>query len=181
MTTTDFTHAELEAAAERKIRQCVTIGAQPRLANALKSFHVFCVDEAFPSAIDGTFVRTRFNSEPLGTALAKSHFDKLKATLFVWLGGAGYRTVDAAVSTLSFVASLPKGSGVLLDYVAERSSLRSLADAALDALASHVACPNGVKELIQPQAVTTMLRSLGFRDIVDIAQDEGVHLVSAFV
>jgi hypothetical protein len=42
-----------------------------------------------------------------------------------------------------------------------------------------------VKYLIQPQAVTAMLRGLGFRQIVDLAQEElpgcAGHLVSAVV
>ncbi len=115
-----------------------------------------------------TFVPTRFESEELATALSRSSFDKLKASLFIWLGDAGYRTMEAALSTLSFIASLPKGSGVVFDYVAEHSSPPSFAGTALDALASRVSCASGVaKHMIQPQAVAAMLRGLGFGHMTD--------------
>jgi len=78
-----------------------------------------------------------------------------------------------------------KGSGVVFDYVVERTSLGSLTHTALDALASRICSAGSVKYLIQPQAVAAMLRGLGFRNIVDLAQEElpvsGGHLVSAVV
>jgi O-methyltransferase involved in polyketide biosynthesis len=119
-------------------------------------------------------------------ALEKSNFDKRKASLFVWLGGVGYRTVEAALASLAFIASLPKGSGVVFDYAVERTSLGSLTHTALDALASRILVAGGsVKYLIQPQAVEAMLRGLGFQQIVDLVQeglpDCGGHLVSALV
>jgi O-methyltransferase involved in polyketide biosynthesis len=89
------------------------------------------------------------------------------------------------MSTLAFIASLPKGSGVLLDYVAERSSLGSRTHSALDALASRIDVAGTFKYLIQPQAVAGMLRGLGFRQITDVTPEQdllpGGHLVSASV
>ncbi len=127
------------------------------------TLRVFAVDEEQSSDSPATFVPTQFASETLATALERSDFDKLKASLFIWLGGAGYRTVDAVIASLAFIASLPKGSGVVFDYVAERTSLGSLTHAALDALASRILVAGGsVKYLIQPQAVAAMLRGLGF-------------------
>lgn len=182
MTHSNATEVELAIAAAKAVEQCVLIGAQPKVADSLKHIPTYTVAEEKPSDPSLTFVLTSFSCEALAAALEKSQFDKLKSTLFVWLGGAGYRTLDAAVTTLAYVASLPKGSGVLLDYVAERTSLRSLADSALDALASRVCgSSENVKYLIQPQAVTAMLRSIGFHHIVDLTQEQGTHLVSAVV
>jgi leucine carboxyl methyltransferase len=130
---------------------------------------------------EATFVPTHFDSETLAQALEKSEFDKLKATLVVWLGSAGYRTVDAMIASLAFIASLPKGSGVLLDYAVERTSLGSLTQTAMDALASRISSASGpVKYLIHPQAVTALLRGVGFQEIVDLGAGGG-HLVSAVV
>jgi hypothetical protein len=68
------------------------------------------------------------------------------------------------------------------DYAVERTSLRKVAHTALDALASRVLVAGSVIYLIQPQAVAAMLRGLGFRQIVDLAQSvSGGHLVSAVV
>jgi O-methyltransferase involved in polyketide biosynthesis len=74
----------------------------------------------------------------LATTLERSDFDKRKASLFIWLGDPGYRTVDAVIAGLAFIASLPGGSGVVFDYAVERISLRTAAHTALDALASRI-------------------------------------------
>ena len=190
MSSIDFTRAELAAAVFRGVRQCVVIGSPPSLREAFndspdKVLQVFAVDEEQPSDLLAAFVPTQFASEALATALEKSDFDKLKASLFVWLG-AGYRTVDAVIASLAFIASLPGGSGVVFDYAAENTSVGSLTHTALDALASRILVAGGaVKHLIQPQAVAAMLRGLGFQKIVDLTQEElpvsGGHLVSAVV
>ena len=190
MSAINFAKTELAAAIARGVRQCVVIGSRPPLCEAFnsspsQSLQVFAVDEEQSSDSPATFVSTQFASETLATALEKSDFDKLKASLFVWLGGAGYRTVDAVISALAFIASLPRGSGVVFDYAVERTSLGSMTHTALDALASRIASASSVKYLIQPQAVAALLRGLGFQQIVDLAQEElpvnGGHLVSAVV
>jgi O-methyltransferase involved in polyketide biosynthesis len=191
MSAINFIKAELAGAIARGVRQCVVIGSRPLLREAFKDcpeqmLQVFAVDEEQPADSQAAFVPTQFASEPLAAALKKSTFDKRKAGLFVWLGGAGYRTVDAAIASFAFIASLPKGSGVVFDYAVERTTLGSLSHTAMDALASRLSIAGGsVKHCIQPQAVAAMLRSLGFQKIVDLAQEElqvsGEHLVSAVV
>lgn len=170
-----FAKAELSAAITRGVRQCVLIGSRP--------------GEAFKSSPDQTLqvfsVDEEQSSEALATALEKSNFDKRQASLFVWLGDAGYRTIDAVLAGLAFIASLPKGSGVVFDYAAERTSLGSLTHTALDALASRISVAGGVKYLIQPQAVAALLHGLGFHQILDLPPEEspasGAHLVSAVI
>jgi O-methyltransferase involved in polyketide biosynthesis len=169
-----FAREELSSALAKGVRQCVVIGSRPLLSEVLESspdedLRVFAVEE-----------------EPLAAALDKSAFDKRKASLFIWLGGAGYRTVDAVLAGFAFIASLPKGSGVVFDYTVERTSPGSLTQTALDALASRISMAGGsVKYLIQPQAVTAMLHALGFQRITDLALEGlppgGGRLVSAAV
>ncbi len=189
MSSIAFIRSELAGAIARGVRQCVVIGSRAPLAEAVENatdeaFQVFALGERQPDS-EATFVPTEFASESLATALERSDFDKLKASLFVWVGGA-YRTFDAAIASLAFIASLPRGSGVVLDYTAERTSVASLGDAALDALASRI-CEGGtaIKHLIQPQAVAAMLRGLGFSTILDFVQEElslpAEHLLSAIV
>lgn len=192
MSSVNFTKAELAAGIVRGVRQCVVIGSRHQpWREALQrpseqTLQVLAVGEDPQSESPATLIPTQFASEALATALEKSNFDKRKASLFVWLGGAGYRTVEAALASLAFIASLPKGSGVVFDYAVERASLGSLTHTALDALASRILVAGGsVKYLIQPQAVEAMLRGVGFQQIVDLVQeglpDCGGHLVSALV
>jgi hypothetical protein len=189
MSSINFAKSELAAAVARGVRQCVVIGSRPLhelfKRSADQPLQLFAVDEEQPSDLPATFVPTQFASEALAAALEKSHFNKAKATLFVWLGDAAYSTADAAIASLAFIASLPKGSGVVFDY-AERTALGELTQTALDSLASRVSVAGeSVKNLIQPQAVTAMLRGLGFKNIVDLVVEEipigGGHLVSAVV
>lgn len=191
MSSLKFIKNELAAAIARGVRQCVVISLRPPLWEAFRTapeqtLQLFAIDEEEPEDSPGTFVSTHFASEALPAALAKTEFDQFKSSLFVWLGDARYRTVEAAMASLSFIASLPKGSGVVLDYAVERPSVASLTDTALDALASRVCGAGGtIKQLIQPQAVAAMLRGLGFQTIVDVPHEElragGAHLVTAMV
>ncbi len=190
-----FARIELSAALARGVRQCVLIGSRPHLEDLfLKSpeqggtespMEVFAVDQEQSLDLPATFVPTEFDSEELASALERSGFDKVKSTFFVWLGDAGYRTFDAALASLAFIASLPKGSGVVLNYVTERSSFGSLTHTALDALASQVRRGGTVMQTIQPEALALVLRALGFQNIVDMVPDEfslsGERLVSAIV
>jgi O-methyltransferase involved in polyketide biosynthesis len=187
----NFIKTELAAAIARGARQCVLIASGPPLQEVFctstdHTLRVFVVDEGASSNPSATFVPTYFTAETLAAALEKSDFDKLKASLFVWLGGAGYRAAEGVMASLAFIASLPEGTGVVLDYVAERTSLSSLSATTLDALASRISLSGGkVKHLIQPQAVAAMLYGLGFRQVVDLAKQEVLlsdgHLVSAVI
>jgi O-methyltransferase involved in polyketide biosynthesis len=184
-----LTQTALTAAWARGVRQCVVVGScellhQVCLSHSGQDWDVFLVDQEPSSDSPATFVPTQFASETLATALAKSSFDAQKASLFVWLGDAGYRTMDAVLASIAFMASLPRGSGVILDYMVERTSPGSLMHTALDALASHLEMVGGsIKHLIDPSALAAMLRGVGFRKIVDQVTEErsisGRHLVSA--
>jgi hypothetical protein len=171
-----FIWEQIRAALARGVQQCVIVGSQAwqdlALATALEpELRLFNVREA------------QSRPESLAQALQELLFDKEKAGLFIWLGDAGFQTMEAVMGALSFIASLPHGSGVVLDYCAERSSIRTATRTALDALASSVGSASSVKFLIQPQAVAVMLRGFGFRQIVDVTKNVpcGSHLVSALV
>jgi O-methyltransferase involved in polyketide biosynthesis len=191
MSSLNFAKSELAAAINRGVRQCVVIGSRLPLREAFKvsqneNLEVFAVGEEEPSDSPVTFVPTEFASEALSAALEKSNFDKLKATLFVWIGEAGYRTVDAVMDSLAFISSLPRGSGVVFDYTAESTTPGPQTYTALDALASRIRLAGGnIKHLIQPQAVAAMLRGFGFQNIVDLSREElpntAGHLVSAVI
>jgi hypothetical protein len=174
MSSLHFTKSEWAAALARGVRQCVV------MSWPLPTRETFENPADEPVQMFALYGQGD-SPETLAAALEKSGFDKLKASLFVWLGDAGHRTVDAALCSLAFIASLPKGSAVVFDYAVERASLGEVTRTALDALASRISLPGGsVKYLIQPQAVETMLRSLGFQQVVDRTAGTE-HLVSAQV
>lgn len=190
MSSIRFLTAELTAAVSRGVRQFVLIGSPEQVEEALQTppdqnVRLFAVDESPPSQSPATFISTQFASEALPAALEKSDFNQRQSSVFVWLGGATYRTIDAALASLAFIASLPKGSGVVFNYTAEHTGLASLADAALDVLASRICGEGGtIRHRIQPPAVSAMLHGLGFQKIIDVAQEElqgATHLVSAMV
>src|SRR5947209_8143736 len=173
MSPLDFRTSEVAAATARGVRQCVMIGSGSVFTAELQgspgpTLQVFAVAEEPAANPSVTFVPTQFASETVAAALGKCSFDKQKASLFVWLGSAAYRTADAVITTLSFIGSLPGGSGVVLDYAAESTRLGARAHSALDALASQIRTAGAtVKYVIQAQAVAALLRGVGFRDISD--------------
>jgi len=126
MSFVEFAKMEFAAAFRRGVRQYVLIGTQPTLCDALEAGEFrdlsrFTVDESPTTAQPATFVPTRFADETLGAALERSPFDNRNPSLFVWLGGVGYRTLDNVVASLAFITSLPRGSGVLFTYAGERT------------------------------------------------------------
>lgn len=176
MSSLRFVSAELASAVGRGVSQCVLIASRPPVRQFVKS----CFDPELLFA-----VQPPVGIETLSAALQNSVFDRMKTSLFVWLGAAPYRTADAVLAGLSFIASLPKGSGVIFDYAVERAWSGSATETALDAMASRIVVAGHVKSLIQPEAVAAMLRGLGFRQIVDLPEEDapvsGGRLVSAVV
>ena len=164
MSLTEFTTNELAAALTRSVRQCVVMGMRPHLP---EPWQIFSVDA--------------LTYETLPDALKQSTFDTAKAALFLWLGGAGFRTIDAMLLSLRFIASLPKGSALLFDYSVERCFLRRTHS--VGPRCTHQQINLGKRQsqvLLQPQAVLALLGHVGFTDITDVTVSAN-HLVSAQV
>lgn len=124
-----------------------------------------------------------FEKETLRGALAGAGFDESRISFFSWLGVTPYLTAEAAMATLSFIGSLPEGSGVVFDYAVERSSLDPVGQMALDALASRIArAGEPFRLLLDPAALQGLLRSAGFHELEDLGVQVGLaHLMSARV
>ena len=178
-----FAEAELAAAVERGVRQYVVLGAgldsfAGRSPYPTADLHVFEVD--YPAAAkwrqsdteEGakvTFVPTDFETETLSDALGRSGFKPGIATLFSWLGATLYSTPEAAMTTLRYIASMPRESGLLFDYAVERSSRSPLGQMAMDALASRAsAAGEAFRLLLQPEALKGLLKAFGFWRIDDL-------------
>lgn len=187
-----FAETELAAALERGVRQYVVLGAgldtfgrKPYPAADLQVFevdHPAAAKWRQSSAPEGarvTFVPTDFETESLSDALHRSGFKPGLATLFSWLGATLYSTPEAAMTTLRFIASMPRESGLLFDYAVERSSRSALGQLAMDALASRAASAGeAFRLLLQPEALKGLLKAFGFWRIDDVgpAQIAGRYL-----
>jgi methyltransferase (TIGR00027 family) len=185
-----YAEDELAAAMARGATQYVVLGAgldTYAYRNAHPRLRVFEVDHpatqawkrkqlddagiTIPSSL--TFVPTDFEEQSLRSALERSSFQTGEMSFFSWLGVTPYLTPEAAMATLAFVGSLPAGSGVVFDYAVERSSLDSVEQMAMDALASRVAKAGETFRLfLDPRALNRMLRAAGFHEIEDLGPVE---------
>jgi methyltransferase (TIGR00027 family) len=185
-----YAEDELTAAIARGATQYVVLGAgldtyayrnvHPRLRvfevdhPATQAWKRKQLDEAgiaIPSSL--TFVPTDFEEQSLGSVLESSGFQAGEISFFAWLGVTPYLTAEAAMATLAFIGSLPTGSGVVFDYAVERSSLDSVEQMAMDALASRVArAGEPFRLFLDPRALNRMLRAAGFHEIEDLGPSD---------
>ncbi len=85
-----------------------------------------------------TYTPVDFESESLPERLQATGFDPARPAFFAWLGVVPYLTRPAFRSTVQFIAALPTGTGVALDYGLPREALPFLEQLAFDSLASRV-------------------------------------------
>ncbi len=185
-----YAEDELAAAIARGATQYVVLGAgldtyayrntHPRLrvfevdhpaTQAWKRNQLDAAGIAIPLSL--TFVPTDFEEQSLSSALESSGFQTGEISFFSWLGVTPYLTADAAMATLAFIGSLPAGSGVVFDYAVERSSLDSVEQMAMDALASRVArAGESFRLFLDPRALNRMLMAAGFHEIEDLGPSD---------
>jgi methyltransferase (TIGR00027 family) len=87
---------------------------------------------------DLVYAPVDFETQDLPTQLYAAGFDLDVPTFFAWLGVVPYLTHDAFRSTIDFIASRPRGTGLVLDYGQPRSVLPFREQLAYDSLASRV-------------------------------------------
>lgn len=137
-----FAEEELARAVQRGVKQYVVLGAgldtfAYRNPFPAGSLHVFEVDHPATQAwkrqkltdaqilvpANVTFVAVDFEHDTLGNGLLAAGFDPREPAFFSWLGVTMYLTPEAITATLRFIASLPRGGGVALDYSLPSSEL----------------------------------------------------------
>jgi methyltransferase (TIGR00027 family) len=150
-----YAEDNLHRAVESGIRQYVLLGAGLdtfAYRNPWPQLRVFEVDHpatqqwkrellrkngiAVPASAN--YIPVDFERQSLPEQLSASGFDIHAPAFFAWLGVVPYLTLSAFRSTVSFIASQPPGSGVVLDYTLPRESLPPLERWAHDSLASRV-------------------------------------------
>ncbi|GAB2822600.1 class I SAM-dependent methyltransferase [Actinoallomurus bryophytorum] len=116
-----------------------------------------------------TFAPIDFERSSLAGGLAEAGFDADRPAFFVWAGVVPYLTPQAVLGTLAFIAALPRGSGVVFDYLDPPDTLAPPFRAAHEARAAWTAA-NGEPLLshFAAEDLVAQLRDLGFRDIENL-------------
>ncbi|MGD0270329.1 MAG: class I SAM-dependent methyltransferase [Candidatus Sulfotelmatobacter sp.] len=109
------------------------------------------------------FVAIDFERETLADGLSHSEFNPTAAAFFSWLGVTPYLTRDACMATLSFIAKMPAGSGVVFDFAVDPALLNAGQRQALDALSARVARYGEPFQLFfDPEKLQGELKTMGF-------------------
>jgi len=120
-----------------------------------------------------TYAPVDFERQTLSDGLRSAGFDSLRVTFFSWLGVTMYLTETAVISTFQFIASTPRGGGVVFDYAVSRSSLNWAGQVALDALSARVAAAGEpFRTFFEPSILTEQLRRMGFTSVEDLTAEE---------
>ncbi len=128
---------------------------------------------AVPDSV--TYAPVDFERETLADGLSRAGFDFGKPAWFAWLGVTPYLTRDAITATLSFIASLKTGSGVVFDF-AEQPQGEETRHAGFRAMAERVAAiGEPFKSFFVPDDLANMLREIGFAHV----QDFGAEMINA--
>ncbi len=175
-----YAEDELACAFAQGVRQYVVLGAGLdtfAYRNPHPGLRVFEVDHsatqawkreqlqaaniAIPESL--TFVTIDFDRQTLADGLGHSGFNASAPAFFSWLGVTPYLSREGCTSTLSFIAKMPAGSGVVFDFVVDRRLLNPGQRMALDALSKRVAHYGEPFQLFfDPAKLQDELKSLGF-------------------
>ncbi len=187
-----YAEEELALGVQRGVRQYVILGAgldtfayrNPYPQGSLQVFEVdhpatqawkrVRLDEVgIPLPSDLTFAPVDFETQTLEEGLRRAGYDQGKGTFFSWLGVTEYLTTEAVMGTLRFVASSPKGSGIVFDYMISPALLTPAQRTRFDALARRVeSAGEPWKAFFDPEALTRDLRAIGFGYAVDSGPEE---------
>lgn len=111
-----------------------------------------------------TFVPIDFEQQTLESGLNHCGFDTSAAAFFSWLGVTPYLTHTACMTTLSVIARMPAGSGVVFDFAIDPALLNPGQRQALDALSKRVAAAGEPFQLFfDPEKLQDELKTLGFQ------------------
>jgi methyltransferase (TIGR00027 family) len=176
-----YAEDQLAEAVANGVKQCVVLGAGLdtfACRNPHPELHVFEVDHpatqawkrgqlaaagiAIPPSL--TFVPVNFELQSLADELRRAGFHESKPAFFSWLGVTPYLTHAAFIATLSFIAKMPAGSGVVFDFAIDRKLLNPGQRVAAAALARRVAAAGEPFQLFfDPAALQDEMKGLGFR------------------
>ncbi|MBU4565713.1 MAG: class I SAM-dependent methyltransferase [Desulfarculus sp.] len=181
---------ELGRAMERGVGQYVVLGAgldtfalrNPHPPEALKIFEVdFPATQAWKwelmaqaglAAPDSlTYVPLDFHRQTLAQGLERAGHDATRPSFFSWLGVAPYLVPEAVRATLGFIASCPKGSGVVFDYMIDPKGMSLWERLLLKGIGAVTkASGEPLRSHFEPAALAGELDALGFSQTRDLDQ-----------
>jgi methyltransferase (TIGR00027 family) len=187
-----YAEDELSRAVANGGRQYVVLGAgldtfAYRNLHASSGLRVFEVDhpatqewkreQLRAAAIDippeTVFVPVNFERETISDGLQRTGFASNEKTFFSWLGVTPYLTDGAFTETISFIASMPTGSGVVFDYAVPRASLKFVERLVFDRIAARVKASGEPFQLFfSPKHLADRLHQMGFTHLEDLGVDE---------
>jgi methyltransferase (TIGR00027 family) len=187
-----YAEDQLALAVTRGVSQYVVLGAgldtfAYRNPYPVGTLHVFEVDhpatqgwkhERLEEAglvrrSDLTFAPINFEKQSLADGLRAAGFDEKQPAFFSWLGVTPYLTRDTLMTTLGFVASMPRKSGVVFDYAIAPSLLTPTQRAVFGALSERVAASGEpFQTSFDPRELENYLRAIGFKDVENKGREE---------
>jgi methyltransferase (TIGR00027 family) len=119
------------------------------------------------------FVSVDLEQQSLSAALALEGFSLADSTFFSWLGVTPYIKREACMSTLGFIARMPKRSGVVFDFAVHPDLLDAGHRMILTALSERVAAAGEPFQLFfHPEELARDLQTCGFCEIEMLAGDQ---------
>ena len=120
------------------------------------------------------FVPVDFEQQRLAEVLqTTAGFDIAHTAFFSLLGVTPYLTMDALVTTLAAIASMPAGSGVVFDYAVPVDSLSLWERIGVTSLSARVArIGEAFRLFLDPGELSRLLGDLGFASIEDLGRGE---------
>jgi methyltransferase (TIGR00027 family) len=187
-----FAEDELSRAVSEGVRQCVVLGAgldtfAYRNPHASAGLRVYEVDHPATQAWkreqlriaeinippETVFVPVDFERETIADNLHRAGFSTRDKTMFSWLGVTPYLTDRAFTETISFIASMPAGSGVVFDYAVPRASLKFLERLAFDNISARVKAAGEPFQLFfDAKQLADHLHQMGFTHLEDLGIEE---------
>jgi methyltransferase (TIGR00027 family) len=183
-----YAEDQLYLAVERGVRQYVILGAgldtfayrNPYPAGALRVFEVdHPATQAWKRArlqeagislpVDLTYAPVDFEEQTLAAGLRDAGYNPRRRAFFSWLGVTMYLTTQGLMTTLRFIASAAKGSGVVFDYTVFPSLLDPDQQLIFDTLVKRV---DWVREpwqmFFDPAELKKDLLAMGFGHVEDL-------------
>jgi methyltransferase (TIGR00027 family) len=115
-----------------------------------------------------TFAPVDLETQTLGEGLKAASYDPGKCTFFSWLGVTEYLSTESVMASLRFIASAPKGSGVVFDYMISPSLLTPAQRSRFDAISRRVASAGEPwQAFFDPELLRRDLRAMGFGYVDD--------------
>ena len=120
-----------------------------------------------------TFAPVDFERSTLAEGLRAARFNDDEPAFFSWLGVTMYLEEAAVMNTLRFIASLPRGSGVVFDYGVLPTLLSPMERSAMEFIATRAA-EHGErwKTYFDSSSFAGALHSLGFREVEDLGPQQ---------